>query len=524
MKGIWIKYDTYPYFTNKLEYVVIYVLYRFCTSIISYNTMFKLNTFYSRIIAIEPIQRQSIVSLILQIALTLIGFLSTMYFAHTVGASVLGGYFLFLAYFSIIGLMADGGFSSAAVKRISEGEEQNEYFSAFVVLRSLFVAVVIVVLIVSRSYFIDLDNAGTFTWLLLALIISLLYGAVSGGIQGCGKIGIHATGNFIDRISRIIVQVPAIFMGFGVAGLAGGVVVGMFIGSIVKLRFFELRFVRFGWKHIKSLSNFSLWVFLITSGTVVFSTADTVMIGYYLNNVDVGVYRIVLQFTSLAAITTAALRSTLWPRVSRWDKISETGLIEESLSRAFTYSLILAIPLFVGGALLGDRLLYFFYGADFVNYMTLMVLFTMQIVNIFQYFFTTYLSAINQLKELFKITVVAVIANIALNAMLIPVMGISGAAVATLMTMTLNAVLARRVLARFITLRVERSSLLNIFKASIAMGLVVGVYRLVVPLSSIWVTLVPVILGGVVYGVLVLKFDRKIYEELKGIMIRMNVT
>jgi O-antigen/teichoic acid export membrane protein len=148
-----------------------------------------------------------------------------------------------------------------------------------------------------------------------------------------------------------------------------------------------------------------------------------------------------------------------------------------------------------------------------------MILFTVQIVNIFQYFFTTYLSAMDQLKELFKITVVAVAANIALNAALIPVMGISGAAVATLVTMSLHAIMARRVLARMIALRVERSSLLNILKASVVMGLVVGVYRLIVPLSSVWVALVPVVLGGVVYGVAVLKFDRKIYEELKEIMV-----
>jgi len=446
-----------------------------------------------------------------------------MYFAHAVGAGVLGAYFLFIAYFGIIGLVADGGFGGAAIKRISEGEEQDAYFSAFVVLRSVFVTVVLVALITLRGYFVDLDSAGTFVWLLVALVMSLLYGAVSSGIAGCGKMGINATAGFINNVSRILVQVVAVFLGYGVAGLAGGFVMGLLVGSIVQLRFFDLRFVRFSWRHLKSLSSFSFWLFLTGSGMMVYSYADSVMIGYFLNNADVGVYRVIFQFTALAAVTTTALRATLWPRVSRWDKIGETGLIEESLSRAFTYSLILAIPLFVGGALLGDRLLYFFYGADFVSYTTLMILYIVQIVNIFQYFFTTYMSAMDQVKELFKITVVAVVANIALNAALIPVMGISGAAVATLVTMSLNAILARRVLARMITLRVERSSLLNIFKATVVMGAVVGGYRLIVPLSSVWVALVPVVLGGVVYGVLVLKFDRKIYEELKGIVMQMNV-
>ncbi len=462
-------------------------------------------------------------SLISQIGFTFVGFLSTMYFAHAVGAGVMGVYFLFIAYLGIIGLMTDGGIGSAAIKRISEGEEPDAYFSAFVVLRSMFVILIITALLASRSYFVDLDRAGTFSWLLVALVASILQGAISSGIAGCGKMGIYSTGDFINNVSRILIQVFAVFLGYGVAGLVGGFVVGLIAGAIVQLHFFELRFVRFGWRHLKSLSSFSFWIFLIYGGSLIFTNSDTVMIGYFMNNADVGVYRIIVQFTSIAAFTTTALRGTLWPRISQWNQISETKLIEESLSRAFTYSLILALPLFVGGALLGDKLLYYLYGADFVNYTTLMLLFAVQIVNIFQYFFTTYLSAMNQLKELFKITVVAVVANIILNAVLIPVMGISGAAVATLITMFMQAILARRVLARSIIIRVERSSLLNIIKASIAMGAVMGVYRLVVPLSSVWLALVAVMVGGSVYGILILKYDRKIYDELKVIMMQMNV-
>lgn len=457
-------------------------------------------------------------SLIWQITLTFIGFLSTMYFARAVGAGVLGAYFLFLAYYSTIGLMTDGGFGGAAIKRISEGEEPNAYFSAFFILRSVFVTTVVVVLFAFRSYFVDLDNAGTFVWLLVALGASLLHGTISNGITGCGKIGISATAGFIGTVSQILVQVVAIYLGYGVAGLAGGFIGGALVGAIVQLRFFELHFVRFGWRHLKSLSSFSFWSFLVSSGGLVFVYSDSVMIGYFLNNADVGVYRVIFQFTSLAAFTTSALHAALWPRVSRWNQIGEIGLIEESISRAFTYSLIVAMPLFVGGALLGDKLLYYFYGADFVNYTTLMLLFTVQIVNIFQYFLTTYLSAMNQVKEVFKITAVAIVANIIVNAMLIPVIGISGAAVATLVTMSLNAILARRILARKIALRVEHSSLLNILKASIVMGVVIGVYLLVVPLSNVWLALAPVVLGGIVYGVLILKFNRRIHEELKGII------
>lgn len=471
---------------------------------------------------IGAVQRQSIVSLVLQIAYTAIGFLSTMYFAHAVGAGVLGTYFLFLAYFGIIGLVTDGGFGQAAIKRISEGEEQDAYFSAFFVLRSLLLAAAIFGLFLFKNYFIDF-NSEIFVWLLLGLIISLLYGTVSYGIAGCGKMGIYATGIFINNVSAVLIQVAAVFLGFRVAGLAGGFAAGMLVAGIIQLRFLDLRFVRFGWRHVKSLSTFSLWLFLISSGMLVFSYTDTVLIGYFKTGADVGVYRVALQLTTAATFTTHAILQTIWPKVSRWSRTGEILLIEESLSRAFSYSLVLAIPVLAGGVLLGDRLLYFFYGAEFTRgYLVLVIFLVVQVVNVFQYFFTNYLSALDHQKDSFKVTAAAALANIILNFMLIPVIGITGAAVATLVTMVLNALLARQILSKIIKIRVENDSFFSILKASLVMSALIAGYRLVVPLSSWWLTLIPVILGGIVYGILLLKFDAKIRGELTGILTQMN--
>lgn len=483
-----------------------------------------LNNTIARILNINPVQRQSIISLFWQIAFTAIGFLSTMYFAHTVGAAILGAYFLFTAYHGIFSMVTDGGFGGAAVKRISEGEESDAYFSAYFVLRFIFTIIVVLTLLVFKDYFVDLNTSGMFIWLLLALLVSVLAGPISSGVAGTGKMGIRTTCAGIGNISRIILQVLAIYLGYEAAGLAGGSVAGILIAAIIEFRFFDLRFVRFKLHHIKSLSIFSFWLFLTSGGVLVFSQADTVLIGYFMENADVGIYRIALQFTMVATFTTYALRTTLWPKVSRWGKSGETGLVEESLSRAISYSLILAVPVFTGGVLLGDKLLFFFYGAEFTTgYTTLMVLLAVQVVNVFQYFFTMYLDALDYPKESFKVTAVGVAANIVLNIALIPLIGILGAAIATLVTMTLNALLARRALSRLITIRLERRSLLNIVTASIVMGILVGGYRMFVPLTNVWITLLAVVVGGMVYGVLVLKLDWKICGELRGIVEGMGM-
>ena len=478
----------------------------------------------SRIMNVSPVQRQSMISFFWQIAFTAIGFLSTMYFAHAVGAAILGAYFLFTAYQSLISMVLDGGFGGAALKRISEGEEPDAFFSAYFAVCLALTVFVILFLIIFKEYFVDLNRSGLFLLLLIAIFLSLFDGLVSTGVAGTGKMGIRTTCAGIGNIARILFQVVAIFLGYEAGGLVVGAIAGTLVAAIIEFRFLELHFVKFNWEHVKSLSVFSFWLFLTSGGIIVYSQADTILIGHFLDTADVGVYRIALQFTTISTLITYALRMTLWPQVSRWGKKGQLGHVEESLARALSYSLLLAVPAFVGGALLGDKLLYFFYGTEFASgYSVLVVLLAVQIVNVFQYFFTMYLDALNYPKESFKVTIIAAMANIVLDILFIPIYGIIGAAVATLVSMILNVFLAKFALSRVMKIRVEKNSLMNILKASAAMSIIVGTYRFLVPLSNVSLSLFAVFLGGAVFCILMFKIDRKMYDDMKSMILQMNL-
>ncbi len=478
----------------------------------------------TQIMSIEEVRRQSIVTFVSQIIFTFIGFFSTIYFARTVGPSILGAYFLFVAYFGIINIVTDGGFGGAAIKRISEGEEQNEYFTAFFFLRLVLTLLIIACLIILRPYFIDFDKSGVFEWLLFALIISLLNGSISSGIAGEGKMGIHAAGNFVTNVARITVQVLTIYLGFGIAGLAGGFIIGLLAGAVLKFRFFNLNLVSFKWKHVESLLSFSFWLFLTSTGVVLYSHADSVMIGYFLSDSEVGVYQVVFQFTALTTIATNAIRTTLWPKVSRWGKTGDKKLIEASLSKAFTFSLVIAIPIFAGGILLGDKLLYFLYGSEFaIGYYVLVILLFTQVANIFQYFLTMYLSALNRQKASFLATGSATVANLVLNIILIPLIGIEGAAIATLVTISMNALLAGKFLSNSIQIKLEEEKLINIAKTSIWMIIFVGLYRLLIAPSSLILTIIPVAIGAIIYIIMILKSDKEIYEEFRDVALKIGI-
>jgi O-antigen/teichoic acid export membrane protein len=251
----------------------------------------------------------------------------------------------------------------------------------------------------------------------------------------------------------------------------------------------------------------------------VFSQSDVILIGYFMGNADIGVYRVALQFTTIATFSSYALRTTLWPKVSRWAKNNEMNVVEISLSNALTYSLILAIPAFVGGVLLGKDLLSNFYGTDFADgYSVLIILLGVQVITIFQYFFTMYLDALDMPKESFKVTSIAVFVNIMLNVFLIPVYGINGAAIATFVTMAGNSILSYMILSKHINIKLQLECLMHMVMASFIMSIVIFIFIAFVPITNIITSLLAVFVGGVVYVYSILKMDRQIQKEFENIV------
>jgi len=486
--------------------------------------VFRPSGYLARVMRIDPVQRQSLISLGSTIGLTAIGFLSTMYFAHVVGPSILGAYFLFVAYFSVFNLIGDGGFGGAAVKRISEGEDQNAYFTAFILLRVALTVISVGFLLIVQPYLVKLTSSGVLPWLILALIVSTFTNIASNSVYGRGMVGINQIGSLIDTLVRILVQVAAVVLGYGVAGLAGGFVAGVLVSGLFNFRFLDLSPAPFRRSHIASLFAFSVWTFLSSSGYLVFSYADTIMIGHFMTEADIGIYRVALQLTSIATFATIALHTTLYPKISYWGKQNDLSSVERALARAFTYSLLLAVPVVAGGWLLGERLLYFFYGASFAaGAGALAILLLVQVAHVFMFLQTMCLNALDRPQDSFRVTAVAVAANIGLNLLLIPAYGIAGASAATLVTMVLNATLAHRALSRGIRVRIEPRAVGNIVFAALAMAAVVAACRFAVPLSNVFVVLGAVGLGGLVYLLLLLRIDRGIHDELKDLAGQLGI-
>ena len=480
--------------------------------------------FVSRFMRLPAIQRQSTLSLIFTLAITGIGFLSTMLFSHILGKDLIGVYYLFVAYFGIFNMIGDGGFGQAAIKRISEGAEQNAYLTAYACLRGILIIVSTLILITISPFFVDLKEYELVFWIIIALSAAFFGQTITRGVMGLGHMGIYSVGFGLSEFIRIVIQIITVLIGFTVYGLMGGFIVGLILEGILCIKYFTFKPAKFGFRHVKSLFIYGFWIFLISTGSTVFAYADTIFVGYFLTNGDVGIYRVAFQFTTAATFITTAIYSTLTPKISNWSANNQWEKIAPPVSRGITFSLILAVPVFTGGLLLADKLLYYFYGADFAAGATACtILLLVQVISVFITLLGVALTASDHARQSFYATATAAVLNIILNCIFIPLLGINGAAVATLISYSVNASLIAHFLKRYITVKIEKKPILHIVFSAAVMGLFVFIYKLFVPLDNVILTLIPVAVGAVLYFFLLFKIDRGIRDEIAGMVTTLGL-
>jgi O-antigen/teichoic acid export membrane protein len=474
---------------------------------------------FGRLMDIGPVRRHSLIAFLSSIGVTVIGFFATIYIAHNAGATALGGFFLLLAYVGIIGLFTVVGVIGAALQRIAEGNSQDEYFSAHAAVRGILLAATLTLLVAVRPLFVDLNQSGLFLWLIAALVVSTGAGIISTGVYGSGKVGILQIADLANNIIRVIVQVVAVYIGYSVGGLAAGFIAGIIAGLLINMRVLSMKIVAFGRRNVRGLLAFSGWAFITGLTGALMGYADTILVGYFLSNSEIGMYRTSFQLATIALFVMFALRTALYPKIASWMKTGETGSVETALARAITYSLALALPAACGAWVLGSSLLYYLYGASFVAAgPALSLLFMVELVTVFLSLETMCLGALDMPKSVFLVTAIGAASTILLDIMLIPVYGITGAALALLLGTGIFAVAAHTVLKKRIRVRIEKKPVASIIVSSFVMAICVSGYQYVIPGTNVFLIAGAVVTGMVVYSLLLVRLDRGIRDEVRDLV------
>ena len=468
------------------------------------------------------VQRHGIMHLVSSAGITAIGFIATIFYAHWVGPAILGTYFIFLSSFNILGLFTDLGIGTAATQRICEGKDASEYFSANLVTRMGLYLLVCVIAILMRDRFADLNAHGLFWILLVVLGISTLSSCLSIAVAASNRLGLLASVSLLNNIMRIAIQVVMVFLGFQVYGLIGGLIAGLLVELAIQAKYIDYHIRKFKWAHLKRIFSFSGWAFLTTTSTVLFDNANLLIIAYFLPVSEAGIFGVCWTFSVFALFVSTALSNTLFVKVSRWHAAGEAGTVSASLSRATTYSLIFALPMLAGGMILGEQLLYYVYGASFAaGAVALTIIIAARIFQSVYQLYSVYLMATDHVRMAFYGLGTGITANLILSVILVPVMGLTGAAIASLANVLLCIVIGRHFLAKIVPVVIERSPVLHIIAASAIMTLALLVLDLLPIPTGVITTGLMVILGASLYFTVLLMLDGPLRNDaLRTLKIR----
>jgi len=333
-------------------------------------------------------------------------------------------------------------------------------------------------------------------------------------ISASNRLGLAASTTLINNIARIVIQVIAVFLGYQVYGLVGGLIAGILLELTIQARYIDYQLKKFTWSHVRSLLSFSSGAVLVSAGTILFDNISLILIAYFLSVSDVGIFGVCLAFSFFALFISTALVNTLYVKVSRWNAQKDMHAIAITLSRATTYSLIFALPILTGGILLGHNLLYYLYGASFAAGATaLVIIIAMRVVQSILNLYTQFLMATDHAKQAAAGIFAGLSANGILCIILIPQIGFAGAAIGAFVNAGISFFIARMYLGRIIPLNCERRTIAHIVLATIVMTLSLVVLGMFPLNHSAPETLMMVITGGAIYFAVLLQLNQQIRND-----------
>lgn len=482
----------------------------------------------------KDLKRQSILSFLSVAGISTLGFIAVILFSQMLGAELIGVYYIFFTYLAIFELIGNGGIGSVAQKvscgvdsavqkYVAEGKEQNEYYSAYFVIRLGFTIIATMVMLGLSPLVQEISTYHLLLFLVGALLAGAFSGLITSGIRAKQKISWYSISNFISQFIYYVIAVVLIALGFSLYGIFAGYIIGLVLLGILCLFVFRFKLVKFGKKHFKEILSYSVWSIIIGGIAVFLSATDTFLINYYIGNSAVGVFRVALHVTLIALLAVNAVNIAVFPKMSKAYADGDMALVSSYGKTAITYGLMLAVPAFVGGALIGDALLSVLYGSEFaLGYPAMVILFIYQGFYVLLSVLMIMFEAIRKIRVSCIILTFGFILNFVLSLVFIPRIGIEGAALASLIAVVFNLVLEVILLKKYLSVEIDGKRLLIIGSSSLVMGLIIQGVRMLYTAIGLYQSVLTVLglvfVGVVVYGGLMLVLDRELRTVVFGFL------
>ena len=385
---------------------------------------------------------------VLKISATALGFLNQIILARILGAGGVGEVLLALSVINITAQLARFGMEGAMMRFIPLYIEKRDkarlngtiYFVLkFCSLLSIFF--VFLVLLFSKFISIDVFHSDGLLKLLPIIAISLPASVIRGVIGGVLKGYNDALKALLPEFFILPFFRVMIFLLLSLQGASPLYAVVAFILGEVFAMILSIIFLFKKIDKIKTLEHkseykkvFNLASTMILTGfsAFLFTEADIWIVGMFTSIEAVGIYGVTVKLVALVIFSLGALSNVIPPLMSSVHASGDRNELRRVVSESTRWILSMSIPIILILILEGNFILKYLFGEKFANgYTALLILSIGQLINAGSGLVGYLLQMTGGHKILMKINIFWGILNVILNIILVPRLGIIGAALST---------------------------------------------------------------------------------------------
>lgn len=380
------------------------------------------------------------------------GYLFSFFLARKEGAEAVGGFAIYFTVLAVAVVLGKAGTDMTLLRFISDlsgREDKNAlrriYLKGLAVVAVVCLALSLALLLSSRTIAVLVFNKEDFTDYLNLVAVSILPASLiivnAECLRAMRRIGAYA---FFQMASNWILA--TLFLLVAVQYVAGAqAAIFAYLGAVLLTCALSFIFwYRLVWRNLpggdggsttapstKRMLSISIPILVSGVAFMVLTMTDTLMLGVFGTDADVGVYNICIKMVGLAAFTLMAVNSLAAPRFAESYGKQDIGDIQETVLKATRLAFWSSSPIFLVLFLFPAFLLGIF-GSEFSRGSgALLILALGQMVNVMAGAVAYILQMTGRERGFLGISITAAGLNVFLNLVLIPRFGIGGAAAAS---------------------------------------------------------------------------------------------
>ncbi|EGT3602713.1 flippase [Clostridium perfringens] len=426
----------------------------------------------------KKLVKDGLLLLIAKLVSIVSGTLIAIFVARYYGVNIYGQYTTAIAFSTFILTFTDLGLDTFMLKECSrEKSKLNKYYGNVLLIKLL-------ILIFSSILIIFLANNIGYSRDVVKLIIILIPNCVINYVintffvvmQIEDKLGTNAKIQILQSILIILVAISVMILGLNIYIYAILQSLISIVLILVYLRIIPVEF-RATFRYTKLLLCGSIFFGLSSLLYIVYYKVDTVMLSLIKGTYEVGIYESAYKVVNILISLIVILDNLIMPKFFKLYKENKEKMIE-TYKIILNYAFVFGIPFSTSLVYMSSYIINILYGEQYHDAIfILQILIWTVSVRLLAATVGFVITASDNMKKKVKFQVIFAVLNIILNAILIPIYGVSGAAIATVITEIMvfityyifvrkmfNAKIKKSIILKCILMNILLAYILNYFK------------------------------------------------------------